>query len=125
MPTLQIHLLWLIEIELIFPIITPETGPFSSAFSLNVRNFPDVIFAVIEGLFPSSLRPPETSGASGSSFLESRSSCIGQFSSVIQKFLICNHISSCYFIHTDCQFINMEKSITCFLLRNRTIYSRT
>ena len=57
MPTLQIHLPWLIEIELIFPIITP--------------NFPDVIFAVIEGLFPSSLRPPETSGASGSPFLES------------------------------------------------------
>ena len=48
MPTLQIHLPWLIEIELIFPIITP-----------------------IEGLFPSSLRPPETSGASGSPFLES------------------------------------------------------
>ena len=25
----------------------------------------------------------------------------------------------------DCQFINMEKSVTCFLLKNRTIYSRT
>ena len=27
--------------------------------------------------------------------------------------------------HIDCQFINMEKSVTCFLLKNRTIYSRT
>ncbi len=42
---------------------------------------------------------------------------------IIQIFLICNHISSCYFI--DCQFINQEKSVTCFLLKNRTIYSRT
>ena len=25
----------------------------------------------------------------------------------------------------DCQFINMEKSVTCFLQKNRTIYSRT
>ena len=26
---------------------------------------------------------------------------------------------------TDCQLINQEESVTCFLLKNRTIYSRT
>ena len=31
--------------------------------------------------------------------------------------LVCNLISSCYFIFIDCQFINMEKSVTCFLLK--------
>ena len=51
-----------------------------------------------------SLRSSDGSGASGSSFPESRSTSIAHFSSVIQIFLICNQISSCYFI--DCQFIN-------------------
>ena len=82
-----------------------------------------------------SFRPSDTSGASGSPFPESRSTSIAHFSSVIQIFLICNQISSCYFVliaedetllhHIDCQFINMEKSVTCFLLKKRTVYSRT
>ena len=70
-----------------------------------------------------SLRPSDTSDASGSSFPESRSISIAHFSSIIQICLICNQISSCYFI--DCQFINPEKRVTCFLLKNRTIYFRT
>ena len=50
-------------------------------------------------------------------------------------FRICNPIFPCYSYRqngmhccippTDCQFINQEESVTCFLLKNRTIYSRT
>ena len=53
--SLQLHLSSLSEIELMLPIITHETAPFSRVFFQNVHNFPDVTLSSVLNIWKFSI----------------------------------------------------------------------